>query len=620
MSVLPIVNRELRVAARKRSTFWVRVVSASAAVILAVGCLLLWRSLGASSAQMGSTLFYALSWTCLAAALGAGLFFTSDCLSEEKREGTLGFLFLTDLRGYDVVSGKLIATSLRGFYALLAFLPILAITQMMGGVTGVQYWKTSLALLNALFCSLAVGMLISAISRDSQKAMSATLFLLLISALGGPAVDAMIAGAKGRGFQPLFSLSSPGYLLFAASAWGRSWYWTALVVNQLFSWTLFAMACVLVPHTWQERKIRQTGDRGWSYVFRYGGANRRTKLRQKLLDNDPISWLVCRERWQMLGIWGLVLLLAAAFLVVLRSALPMQVWIVWNYIGWIFILVLYVSAASQACRFLVETRRNGFLELLLSAPVTAKQIIVGQWRGSLRMFGLPVLFLIITGVAGTVLSQLSLHNLVSGAAVTTTVVTNQTSLATNQGSITTQVNSTTVTFTPGTGTNSIAAPGTPSVRVSGEQVVMALVTAIASALTTAGNLLALGWFGMWMGLTSRTANLATMKTLLFVQIIPWFVIAFGSTMLMGFIVASQFVVRQSSPQPNWWLLWWPLLSAVLSTGLALIKDVVFIVWSRKKLYATFREHAAMGSGQTELIPTSPRSAMMPLPPVIPAQS
>src|SRR6267143_384147 len=116
MTFLPIVDRELRVAARKRSTFWVS----------------------------------------LAAALSAGLFFTSDCLSEEKREGTIGFLFLTDLRGYDVVLGKLLATSLRCFYALLAVFPIIAITLLMGGVTGEQFWKTLLALVNALLVSLAV--------------------------------------------------------------------------------------------------------------------------------------------------------------------------------------------------------------------------------------------------------------------------------------------------------------------------------------------------------------------------------------------------------------------------------------------------------------------------------
>ena len=145
---------------------------------------------------MGSELFSVLTWLCLAAGLSAGLFFTSDCLSEEKREGTLGLLFLTDLRGYDVALGKLLATSLRGFYALLAVLPILAITQLMGGITGAQYWKSSLALVNALFVSLAAGMAVSALSRDSQKALMATLFVLLLLALGGPLADAIIAGTK----------------------------------------------------------------------------------------------------------------------------------------------------------------------------------------------------------------------------------------------------------------------------------------------------------------------------------------------------------------------------------------------------------------------------------------
>src|SRR5438093_3269692 len=111
--------------------------------------------------SLGRGLFAALTWLCLAAALSAGPFFTSDCLSEEKREGTLGLLFLTDLRGYDVVLGKLTATSLRSFYALLAVFPILAVTFMMGGVTGTEFWRTFLALVSALCVSLAAGMFIS---------------------------------------------------------------------------------------------------------------------------------------------------------------------------------------------------------------------------------------------------------------------------------------------------------------------------------------------------------------------------------------------------------------------------------------------------------------------------
>jgi hypothetical protein len=104
----PIVERELRVASRKRSTFWIRIVAAIVALLIATGffILALVGSLAFSSTALGKGLFGVLTWLGLAAALSSGLFFTADCLSEEKREGTLGFLFLTDLRGYDVVLGS----------------------------------------------------------------------------------------------------------------------------------------------------------------------------------------------------------------------------------------------------------------------------------------------------------------------------------------------------------------------------------------------------------------------------------------------------------------------------------------------------------------------------------
>src|SRR5712691_11249082 len=185
MSVLPIVRRELRVAARKRSTFWLRVAAAITAVVLGSGCLLVGGWQGIGTAQMGRMLFYALTWTCLAAALSAGLFFTSDCLSEEKREGTLGFLFLTDMRGYDVVLGKLLATSLRCGFAFLAIYPVLAITQLMGGVEA--------------------GMFVSALSRDGQKALSGTLGLLVLFLVAGPALDSLLALLRKSAFGLRFS-------------------------------------------------------------------------------------------------------------------------------------------------------------------------------------------------------------------------------------------------------------------------------------------------------------------------------------------------------------------------------------------------------------------------------
>src|SRR6266513_1029463 len=189
-----MVGRELRVAARKPATFWLRVTAALIGLLIGGGCIILHAVNGGGTAGFGGLLFGILSWIGIFGALSAGLFFTSDCLSEEKREGTLGLLFLTDLRGYDVIAGKLLVTSLRGCYALFAVFPILAVTVLMGGVEAAHFWKTTLALLNALFCSLAAGLFISALSRDGQRALAGTVFLVLLLVFGGPLVDAIVAG------------------------------------------------------------------------------------------------------------------------------------------------------------------------------------------------------------------------------------------------------------------------------------------------------------------------------------------------------------------------------------------------------------------------------------------
>jgi len=103
---------------------------------------------------MGSVLFHLLSWLCLAAGSPPACS-SLRIVSARKSARDAGLLFLADLRGYDVALGKLLATSLRAFYALLAVLPIMAITLFMGGVTIEQYWKCCFALVNALFVSLA---------------------------------------------------------------------------------------------------------------------------------------------------------------------------------------------------------------------------------------------------------------------------------------------------------------------------------------------------------------------------------------------------------------------------------------------------------------------------------
>src|SRR5215470_9449021 len=135
MTFLPIVHRELRVAARRRSTFRVRWWTALIAIGMSFASLA-FVQISRTRSAAGSSAFGMLTFYVFGICLLAGVFLTADLLSEEKRAGTLGLLFLTDLKGYDVVLGKFAASSLNAFYGLFALLPILALPLLAGGVTG----------------------------------------------------------------------------------------------------------------------------------------------------------------------------------------------------------------------------------------------------------------------------------------------------------------------------------------------------------------------------------------------------------------------------------------------------------------------------------------------------
>src|SRR5882757_986276 len=176
MTFLPIVERQLRESSRRPATYRMRSLLALAA--LAIWFFLLVASHN-TAIRKGMMLFIAIDVLALGFCLVAGIFLTADCLSEEKREGTLGLLFLTELKGYDVVFGKLVATSLHSVYGLLAVLPLLALPLLMGGVTSGEFWRVTSVLLLTLHLTLSIGMVVSALTRETRQAMSATLLIIV---------------------------------------------------------------------------------------------------------------------------------------------------------------------------------------------------------------------------------------------------------------------------------------------------------------------------------------------------------------------------------------------------------------------------------------------------------
>ncbi|MGY8655183.1 MAG: hypothetical protein ACKVJX_16325 [Verrucomicrobiia bacterium] len=126
MTFLPVVHRELQIAARQRRTHWIRVsapVIAFGVLFVMAGTSINWQD----KDRVGHDSFEMIAGLTMAYCLLVGMWATSDCLSRERREGTLGLLFLTDLSGADVVLGKLAASSTRMFNALIAVFPILGV-------------------------------------------------------------------------------------------------------------------------------------------------------------------------------------------------------------------------------------------------------------------------------------------------------------------------------------------------------------------------------------------------------------------------------------------------------------------------------------------------------------
>src|SRR5207247_131141 len=190
MTFLPIVVRELRVASRRRGTYWHRLGAAMLAIFLG-GWIML--AMIREPKELGMVLFIAMSIMTFIFCVFAGLSTTADCLAEEKRDGTLGLLFLTDLKGYDIVLGKLFATSLNAFYALLAVFPVMAISLLMGGVAAGEFWRVVLVGINNLLFALALGIFASSIRRVERKAESAAFVILLVFAGGFPALGAYVS-------------------------------------------------------------------------------------------------------------------------------------------------------------------------------------------------------------------------------------------------------------------------------------------------------------------------------------------------------------------------------------------------------------------------------------------
>ena len=405
MTSLPIVERELGIASRKIGSWLSRWVIAIAAVLFGGGWLLI-ASLGGGMMK-GDIFFAILAWACFAYCLLAGLWTTTGTLTREKTDGTLGLLFLTDLRGYDVVLGKMITASLKSFYGVLAVLPVLALPLLMGGVTNDQLWRTIGALLNILVFSLSLGMFFSALSWHTGRAIFWTFFSLL-SVTMLPLFYLWSGGASS-----FLHFLSPGFAMANASApvTGFVGYWNWLGGGLAVSAALLALASWIIPYRWRETKLRQQTPRLAKHPT--GDASRPSAVQQAaLLDANPAGWLVWRMRTFRVSrrlLMFLMITVGALLLgyTALGGAMVGDIWWMMGSLIWVASFWIRLEVARHAVTTIHEAKASGALEQILVTPIDERQFRRGHFTAMVKFWMWPVIVMASLPVAALLLSIVS---------------------------------------------------------------------------------------------------------------------------------------------------------------------------------------------------------------------
>ncbi len=393
MNFAPIVERELRLLSRQRSLCYARTGAAGCAALMALGLMFLSLNARASPVELGRNLFLASTVMLFAGALFAGPVLTADCLSEERRNGTLAFLFLANLRGSDIVAGKLVALALPAAQCLLAVIPILGMAFFLGGVTGGELARVTLVLAETLLFSLCAALAVSAVSRNGMRAVSGSVVAILLVTLGLPGWAALRAGS--RGDWPWVFSPITGFLQAQDSAYAGSShvFWQSAAALLALGIGCLILAVWRLPGAWLPDINEPEGRRAPLRQHQATGT-RFLQRRRQALDAHPLVWLAGRKRVSTTAFWAFII--AALTLCGWAGLSAGHYWFRGELLFPTFYalhLALKVVVAWDASRRFAEDRDSGALELLLCTPVAEHDIWRSWLIGLKRTYVGPMLTL-----------------------------------------------------------------------------------------------------------------------------------------------------------------------------------------------------------------------------------
>jgi hypothetical protein len=530
----PIAERELRVAARSSRTYLARLIAC-----LVFGAITAWTFWFVTQIGFFSTIapraYAVIAHLALLMCMFSALV-TTDSLSSEKRNGTLGLLFLTDLRGVDIVFGKLAALGLVSFYGLMAAVPVLAMPLLMGGVSGQSVFRTVINLLNGLFFALSLGLWISARSWDQKRAANMGIWCVIMFMWIIPFTAEMLR--RRPAFAPFgdwLYILSPIYQQEHASPFGIGMmtdkYWTSVAITHVLAWLALWRTCAILPRAWQDRVMAPAVGR-WRRFWqelRFGSPEVRRDLRDRLLRINAVHWLSARERFAPINAW---LFVSAVLLGWVAISAWVRIYVVNGPRFWMFgipaTIILYLGLRVRACglagEVIARDRLSGALELLLSTTMTERDVAYGQLRTFVRT------------LLGPAIAGVLIGSLLFGTALFSVL---RSDIAVNLD--------------------------------------RAWMVYIALATLFVCDLVASFWTGMWAACFSRNVPSTAGKAVLRLLVLPWAIFVIGMTVGVTLRIGSN--LEFIDVFGGWWTL-------------CMINNFFWIIHSRQCFYQRLRTAAA----------------------------
>jgi hypothetical protein len=370
---------------------------------------------GQASSAIGLQIFAIQAWAAFL--FGCGAFTaTADSISREKREGTLGLLFLTHLKGRDVVLGKLISGVATFFTGGVSVLPILTLPVLLGGIRLSQSFYLLVTLLATMIFSASAGLFASSVSVKRHKSAGLATIIVFAFSIFIPLV--VLGLRKNSDLQAAYVLQffTPLYMeqIASGAVIGLlvSHFWICFALNVGISLALLAAASAISPRAWQQRArepfMTRLTTRYAAWTLRT--INSRSALGRRLLDRNAYEWLAARQTSAgtnaLAFIATIVLLALAAILNFVRHNDPANVIITASIPAlYVIYMNMKVRLGGHASDRFAADRESNALELLLCTPLTIRDMVVGEFRALRRHFTIPGLILVALMLIGLWQSQ-----------------------------------------------------------------------------------------------------------------------------------------------------------------------------------------------------------------------